>query len=37
MPDKRLTDIINIAIKREEQAYVFYMDLYDKVDNISSF
>jgi rubrerythrin len=30
MPDNRLTDIIDIAIQREEQAYVFYMDLYDK-------
>ena len=31
MPDKRLTEIIDIAIQREEQAYAFYMDLYDKV------
>ena len=33
MPDKRLTDIIGLAIEREEQAYVFYMDLYDRVDD----
>ena len=33
MPDKRLTDIIDIAIQREEQAYVFYMDLHDKIND----
>jgi rubrerythrin len=33
MPDKRLTDIIDIAIQREEQAYTFYMDLHDKIND----
>lgn len=33
MPDNKLTDIISVAIEREEQAYVFYMDLYDRVDD----
>ena len=33
MPDNRLIDIIDIAIQREEQAYVFYMDLYDKIND----
>lgn len=31
--DKRLSDIFNIAIKREEEAYAFYMDIQGKVDD----
>lgn len=33
MPDKRLTDLINVAIEREEQAYAFYMGLHDKAED----
>jgi rubrerythrin len=33
MPDPRLTDLINVAIEREEQAYAFYMGLHDKVED----
>ena len=29
--DKRVSDILEIAIKREEEAYDFYMDIYTKV------
>ncbi len=29
--DKRVSDIIEIAIKREEEAYDFYLDIHDKV------
>ena len=29
--DKRVSDIIDIAIKREEEAYDFYLDIHDKV------
>ena len=29
--DKRVSDIIEIAIKREEDAYDFYMDIHSKV------
>ena len=31
MPDKTVLEIIEIAIKREEEAYDFYMDIYAKV------
>ncbi len=31
MPDKTVLEIIEIAIKREEEAYDFYMDIHDKV------
>lgn len=31
MDDKRLLKIINLAIQREEEAYRFYMDIYEKV------
>jgi rubrerythrin len=29
--DKRVSDILKIAIKREEEAYDFYLDIYTKV------
>ena len=29
--DKRVSDIIEIAIKREEDAYDFYMDIHSKI------
>ena len=32
MQDDRLSHFIEIAIKREEDAYAFYMDLYEKVE-----
>ncbi len=35
MPDKRFADLLNVAINREEQAYAFYMELYEKVDDAS--
>ena len=31
--DKRVSDIIAMAIKREEEAYDFYMDIYAKVSD----
>ena len=31
MPDKTVSEIINLAIEREEEAYHFYMDIYGKV------
>ena len=31
MPEKTVLEIIEIAIKREEEAYDFYMDIHDKV------
>ena len=33
--DKRVSDIIEIAIKREEDAYEFYMDIHSKVTDAS--
>ena len=33
--DKRVSDILEIAIKREEDAYDFYMDIYSKVSETS--
>ncbi len=30
---KRIADILDIAIKREEEAYEFYMDIHSKVDD----
>jgi rubrerythrin len=33
--DKRVSDILEIAIKREEEAYDFYMDIHGKVDDPS--
>ena len=33
--DKRVSDILEIAIKREEEAYDFYMDIHGKVDDAS--
>ncbi|MGD2270476.1 MAG: ferritin family protein [Desulfobacterales bacterium] len=35
MPGRGLADLIDTAIKREEDAYAFYMDLNDKVDDAS--
>jgi rubrerythrin len=32
---KRLADIIDLAIQREEEAYQFYMDIYNKVSDES--
>jgi rubrerythrin len=31
MPDKMVSEIIDMAIQREEEAYAFYMDVYAKV------
>lgn len=31
MPDKMVSEIIDMAIQREEEAYAFYMDIYGKV------
>ena len=31
MPDKTVSEIIDIAIQREEEAFAFYMDIYGKV------
>ena len=36
MTDDRLAQFIEMAIKREEEAYAFYMDLLDKVSDESS-
>ena len=33
--DKRVSDILEIAIKREEEAYDFYMGIHGKVDDAS--
>lgn len=33
--DKRVSDILEIAIKREEDAYDFYMDIHSKVSDAS--
>ena len=33
--DKRVSDILEIAIKREEEAYDFYMDIHAKVADLS--
>ena len=35
MEDRRLSEIIATAIQREEEAYVFYMDLSGKVNDTS--
>ncbi len=35
MQHKTFSDIIDLAIKREEEAYAFYIDLYDKFDEKS--
>lgn len=35
MQHKTFSYIIDLAIKREEEAYAFYIDLYDKVDEKS--
>lgn len=34
--DKRVSDIIEIAIKREEDAYEFYMDIHSKITDSSA-
>ena len=31
MPDKKVSEIIDMAIQREEEAYAFYMDIFGKV------
>ncbi|MBW2467940.1 MAG: hypothetical protein JRE62_01510, partial [Deltaproteobacteria bacterium] len=33
--EKRIGDILEIAIKREEEAYDFYMDIHSKVADAS--
>ncbi len=33
--EKTIADIIDMAIQREEEAYVFYMDIHDKVKDAS--
>ena len=35
MPDKKVSEIINLAIQREEEAYDFYMDIFGKVTESS--
>ena len=35
MADKKVLDVINTAIRREEEAYVFYMDILKKVQEPS--
>ncbi len=36
MKDKKLSKIIDVAIKREEEAYAFYIDLSENVDEKSA-
>ena len=31
--EKRLEDVIDLAIKREEEAFVFYIDIHNKIEN----
>jgi rubrerythrin len=33
MQEKKLVNLIEIAIEREEAAFAFYMDLYDKIED----
>ena len=33
--EKRLNEVIDLAIQREEEAYEFYMDIHSKVDDTS--
>ena len=35
MEDERLSQLIDTAIQREEEAYLFYMNLYAKIDDSS--
>ena len=35
MEEKRLSDLINTAIQREEEAFQFYMDLSEKIEDSS--
>ncbi len=35
MADKKVLDVINTAIQREEEAYIFYMDIIEKVQEPS--
>jgi rubrerythrin len=32
---KRISDILELAIQREEEAYEFYMDIYGRIDDPS--
>jgi rubrerythrin len=36
MPDNRISELVETAISREEAAYAFYMDLHQKVDDVSA-
>ena len=36
MNDKKVAEVIDIAIKREEEAYRFYMDIFGKVHERSA-
>ena len=35
MEDKTISEVIDTAIQREEEAYTFYMDLYDQIEDVS--
>ena len=34
--EKRVSDVLDVAIKREDEAYTFYMDIYNKVADASA-
>ena len=34
--DKQLSEIIDLAIQREEEAYDFYMDIFNKLEDTST-
>lgn len=36
MEDKTISEVIDTAIQREEEAYVFYMELFDQIDDKSA-
>jgi len=36
MEDKTVSEVIDKAIQREEEAYIFYMELYDQIDDKSA-
>lgn len=35
MEDKHLSEVIDKAIQREEEAYTFYLELYDQIEDVS--
>jgi len=36
MEDKTISEVIDKAIQREEEAYTFYMELYDQIEDVSA-